>query len=140
MSTYVDHVTFHVPHGTLASGETGYGVDDFWDMLGLAEIEPQETPFAGKVRWFALRSQLREETDLPLVHLIEASPPRPYSDYGAHDQIVLGHICIATQRAHFEFIREEAAIKHWLERDSGSGRIWVRYANIRVEVRPDDGA
>jgi hypothetical protein len=127
--TYIDHVTFHVPRGTFDLGPISSDIGVFWDMLGFIEIEPEEEPFAGTVRWF----QARGEDWQPLVHCIDAVvvPPMPFQD-----QPGLGHLAIAADPQMFSAIKTIATQKGWLDRDSGSGRFWVRYENIRVEVRP----
>lgn len=125
---YIDHVTIHVPQGVLA-GATG--VFSFFEMLNFQEVDPEEAPEGLAVRWF----QPKETPMMPLVHLVEGHVPDDFTKYGLFDQPVLGHFAIATSQEHMDYIEEFSRANGWLERNSGSGRFWLRFANIRVEVR-----
>jgi hypothetical protein len=137
--THLNHVTFHVPLGSL-TGANGENVTDFMDMLGLYEVEPEEAPEGLRVRWFAVRDPMWSESypRPPLVHLVEGY--QFARTHGFYDQPALGHICIATGQLHMNAIRILAKERSWVERDGGSGtdRFWLRLGpSIRVEVRHD---
>lgn len=115
----LDHVTYHVPAGAL----NGDAVKMFMSALDFREIPPDD-PFehGWKVRWFAPTARFgRTSTN---VHLVE-------TDDGEQDILMLGHFCVVlTERRKLALAQSS-----WCERDSGSGRIWLAYANLRVEVR-----
>lgn len=118
----INHVTYHVPAGTLERPD----LDVFMRLTGLREIEPNDSFEHGwKVRWFMTEAARR-----PLIHLVE-------SDDGEQDLLALGHFCVNVgSRAVVRAMARDAKGEGWLERDSGSGRIWLKFANLRVEVRP----
>jgi len=127
---YLDHVTIHVPPGVL-DGATG--LETFFDMLGFTEVEPEEEAEGLRIRWF----KPNDPPQMPLVHLVEGRAPDDFSAYGVWDQPVLGHFAIACSKDHMEYIKDFAAANNWLSRDNAeSKRFWLRFANVRVEVRP----
>lgn len=125
----IDHITYHVEPGTLANPD----LIGFMKLLGFEEIEPND-PFehGWNVRWF--RTDHDTDADrkrTPAIHLVEGEVPSGITPF---DRLVLGHICV---KGHgIVAITTRARAKGWLERDSGSGRIWLAFANLRVEVRP----
>lgn len=129
----IDHVTYHVPHGALDDPELA----EFLGILGLEEVEPKDKFEHGyKVRWF-----LPLENDLggfghPAIHLVDGDPP-PTGTSPMHDQLALGHLCVIVPKRNYEWMKAIALNRQWLERDSGSGRVWLAFANLRVEARPD---
>jgi hypothetical protein len=119
----IDHVTIHVTPGTLDDLD----LTDFFWMLRMAEVAADDEYEHGwKVRWWAPFVDGDELPRKPYIHLVE-------TDDGEEDLPRLGHFCV---RLDPRLIRRTAERRGWLERDSGSGRIWVKFANIRVEVRP----
>lgn len=122
----LDHVTFHVPSGTLGSNKM-LGNDKivrFMAAIGYREVIPNDPLYEHDlmVRWFtpAFVGQ-----DPVKIHLVE-------TDDGEEDLPRLGHICIRVSEARVK----QLSHSKWCCRNSGSGRIWMQYANIRVEVRP----
>lgn len=115
----IDHVTYHVPDGAL----DGDAVKMFMNALDLREI-PADDPFehGWKVRWF--RPAARFGRTSPNVHLVE-------TDDGECDSLMLGHFCVVVS----EQRKTALSRSSWCERDSGSGRIWLAFQNLRVEVR-----
>lgn len=127
--TSINHITVHVPYGTLSSASL---IDEFMALLGFREIEPEEKVEGLNIRWFEPQGQINE---FPILHLVEGRLKDNEVTHGLfHDLPALGHFCITTHQEHFDHIRNS---EKWVERDSGSGRIWLRFANIRVEVRPN---
>jgi hypothetical protein len=118
----IDHVTIHVHEGTLDRED----LTDFMVLIGLSEIPPND-PFehGWKVRWFRqLIGSGYSPPSAPAVHLVE-------TDDGEEDLPNLGHFCVIVPAKRKEWL----AKTEFCERDSGSGRIWLRFENIRVEVR-----
>jgi hypothetical protein len=74
-----------------------------------------------QVRWW------RGPFDNTTIHLVESEEGQPVVALG------LGHFCCFVDRAIFHDLIESV----YLERDSGSGRIWLAGpSGLRVEVRP----
>lgn len=125
----IDHITIHVPEPTLNTAWTA----NFFTLLGFEEIDPNDSFEHGySVRWFRVPRPDRPPFGepgpqrSPDVHLVE-------SDTGEQDLLALGHFCIKAESAsRFNMMRASS----YCVRDSGSGRIWLEHANIRVEVRP----
>jgi hypothetical protein len=111
----IDHVTYEVAEDVLKSEELG----QFFRDLGMLEAVPD--PKIEKhynVRWF---SYLDEGT---IVHVVARAK------YTIRARL-WDHLCIKTSPECFG----ELARSKWLERDSGSGRIWLEGpGGIRVEV------
>lgn len=125
----IDHLTYHVPPGTLNHPELLL----FMKTLGLIEI-PADDPFehGWEVRWFR---HFRNEPPYQVrLHLVQGEHDFPDMSKADRDELILGHFCISGMEV--EQIRAKAREMEWLDRDSGSGRIWLRFANLRVEVRP----
>jgi hypothetical protein len=129
----VDHVTIHVPFGTLTEESSAAWTVNFFTLLGFEEIEPND-PFehGWVVRWFRVPRTPRipfGEPGVqkhPAIHLVESGD-------GEQDLPALGHFCITSiGQRRFGVL----AASSYCVRNSGSGRIWLRHANIRVEVRP----
>jgi hypothetical protein len=128
----IDHITYHVPPGTLADP----ALKDFMSLLGFEEIEPND-PFehGWNVRWW----RVDHDTDAdrrrtPAIHLVEGEVPSRITPY---DRLCLGHFCVKKGSGWAVTDTAVAArAKGWLERDSDSGRIWLAFANLRIEVRP----
>lgn len=126
----MDHVTYHVPPGTLEDPE----LEKFMGMLGFQPVKAEESVPAGwKVRWFnyQIHTLLGVRMGETTLHLVEATVDR-FTRKKEQDQLVLGHFCVRVGQRAYNAIR----LTKYLERDSGSGRIWVEFHNLRVEVRP----
>jgi hypothetical protein len=124
----IDHVTYHVVPGTLERID----LKSFMLALGLEEIEAAESvPEGWRVRWFARPDYL--PGNQTVLHLVETPRSAQIPNAGNGDKLGLGHFCVTgvglDRYNGFKATR-------WLDRDSGSGRIWLRFANLRVEVRP----
>lgn len=118
----IDHLTIHVPPGTLERDDLA----QFFDQLNMDEVPPNDVFEHGwKVRWF--RDCLHRG---PAVHLVEGFLEE--SEGLSQDRLGLGHFCVRVGQARVRRL----ASSHWCVRASGSGRIWLQCANIRVEVRP----
>lgn len=126
----LNHVTIHVPPGTLADPD----LEEFWELLGFREVKPDDIHEHGwNVRWFRIPWRLWGAESSPAIHLVEGIHfPKP-CDPESHDRDVpaLGHICVSSCVGYKTLEQSK-----FLQRSSGSGRIWVGLANIRVEVRP----
>lgn len=124
--TTIDHVTYHVPEGTLADPR----LSDFMCLLGLVEVEPRD-PFEHdwNVRWWRSSSGVFRlgAVSETRVHLVEGVA----EGFGDCDALALGHFCVRVGAARFETLQKCS----YLVRDSGSGRIWLGVSNLRVEVR-----
>lgn len=116
--TVINHVTYHVPAGTLDDPN----LSKLMSSLGLEEVDALD-PFehGWKVRWW--RAWYR--TSKVMLHLVE-------TDDGEQDMLSLGHFCISGNRERYETLKAS----RWCTRNSGSGRIWLEFANLRIEVRP----
>jgi hypothetical protein len=128
----IDHVTIHVPPGTLDN----VNLTDFFWMLGMAEVAADDEYEHGwKVRWWAPFHNGDDLPVKPFIHLVEGwcQPEAAGGVEVGSDAYSLGHFCVKLDPHQ---IRRTADRRGWLQRDSGSGRIWVGFANIRVEVRP----
>lgn len=122
-----DHVTYHVKPETL----DGPGVKVFMSSIGFREIVAAESvPDGWKVRWF--KRAWPSET---VIHLVEGEIEKGTKWYRFtehYDRLALGHFCVKVGHARYTMLRRS---RHCV-RDSGSGRIWLEFANLRVEVRP----
>lgn len=115
----LDHITVHVPEKTL----DGDKIARFMSLIGFREIRPDDLYEHGyKVRWF---TAIFVGESSPNIHFVE-------TEDGEQDMPALGHFCIKASK---QKIRDLASGRFCV-RDSGSGRIWLQMANIRVEVRP----
>jgi hypothetical protein len=129
--TRLNHVTYHVPAGTL---EHPY-LTDLMNMLGLHEIDPKD-PFehGWEVRWWT--DDKWDPSRGMNVHLVEGhnqDKPVLSSDLD-QDLLDLGHFCVKlNDQERYDKLRGSS---RFLQRDSGSGRIWVGFSNLRIEVRP----
>lgn len=134
--TMVDHVTVHVPAGTL----DGDGIERFMHMIDFNEVDANDPLYTHEhvVRWFKAWENPAHPRVQPLIHFVEGTPPPELKKNGVYDQLVLGHICVAMPVRRMMLVSRLAREAGWLARDSGSGRIWLQFANIRVEVRPSD--
>jgi hypothetical protein len=120
----IDHVTIHVLPGTLDSHVWW----SFFRLLGMEEVAPDDPYEHGyRVRWWAEFEDGDEPPRKPFVHLVE-------TDDGERDSLALGHFCVSGINP--SSIRLRAHRLGVLERDSGSGRMWLSFAGVRVEVRP----
>lgn len=120
----LDHVTYHVPPGTLDRRD----LEEFFELLRFEEIEADDIFEHGwKVRWF------RPFSGGTAIHLVEGSHQPENGVLIQHeDRLALGHFCVHVGKRRLEQLKE----LKYCERNSGSGRIWLTYANLRVEVRP----
>lgn len=134
----IDHITYHVPPGTLGDPDVNPELQQFMNSLGLYEIPANDKFEHGwRVRWWKASSppNFFIVRTAPALHLVEGetkNPNDPLGLDGRGDQLVLGHLCISGNLARFEALKTSK----WLTRNSGSGRIWLQFANLRVEVRP----
>lgn len=119
----LDHITYHVPAGTLERRD----LLSFFRTIGMEEVSADDEYEHGwDVRWFAPFIDGDEPAKRPLIHLVESGD-------GEQDALALGHFAV---KGPVRAVAARASKRGWLERDSGSGRIWLAYANLRVEVRP----
>jgi hypothetical protein len=132
----INHVTIHVPAGTLDDPDLAR----FMMALGFHEVQPDD-PFehGWKVRWWrqAQRQGLLGPFPDPkwttTLHLVEGEWAESEEVTRRQDQYALGHFCVAGWG---QISYQALAGSRWCVRDSGSGRVWLQFANIRVEVRP----
>lgn len=117
----IDHVTVHVEPGTHDKAEE---LLDLMGLLGLVAVEPREhgVPDGATVTWWRFPFQ----PSSPYLHLIETID-------GEQDLNRLGHFCIVLNDPRRYKKVEESP---WCVRASGSGRCWVEFGGIRMEVRP----
>lgn len=133
----LDHVTFHVPPGTLARGN-GRDITLFFELIGYQPTGVEESAEGLEIRWFRSQGLFRNN---PFIHVVEGRAPHDFSKYGVYDQPVLGHICARVPDRKWLATAREAQRLGWLERHrEGSHRFWIKFANIRVEVRSDASA
>lgn len=124
----MDHVTYHVPSGTLEDP----ALETFILGLGFEPIPAKEdVPEGWKVRWYERRryALLGVAVLKPDLHLVEAPESNDRRDF---DELGLGHMCISVDELHYRALQSSG----WCVRNSGSGRIWMEFANLRFEVRP----
>lgn len=120
----LDHITYHVESGTLERRD----LLTFFRMLGMEEVPADDRYEHGwYVRWFASVPVPGDLYRLPYIHLIETE------ESDDHDRLALGHFCI---QGDVDYLRNHPRAGDYIKRDSGSGRIWLQFANLRVEVRP----
>lgn len=132
----IDHVTYHVPEPTLEKDPVDHCLA-FFEALGFEEIMPED-PFehGWLVRWFVtyernfFRSPMTHRIG-PAIHLVEASFEEDQYWPRSHDHLVLGHFCVVRPHREYRLLSQTP----WCVRNSGSGRIWMQFANLRVEVR-----
>lgn len=126
----LNHVTIHVPPGTLANPD----LTEFFELLGFAEVPADDIHEHGwNVRWFRAEVFLWGNLYGPVIHLVEGENPEAvdYQWEAQFDVLNLGHICVSSCAGY-----KTLEASKYLIRSSGSGRIWVQFENIRVEVRP----
>lgn len=114
----IDHVTYEVPEDELFDNPD---LVYFFDLLEMDEVPPDEAieGKGWKVRWWKPRNG-----DV-LIHLVAGDKP-------TYDPMGLSHFCSYVNRESFSKLK----VSQFLERDSGSGRIWLDGPiGIRVEVR-----
>ena len=123
----INHVTVHVPPETLNDP----ALLTFMTMLRMEEVKPDD-PFehGWEVRWF--KNKAAEPPAQTYLHLVAGEHMNHHGF--VQDVLCLGHICI--DAVEVDMVRQIARQMGWLERDSGSGRIWLNFYNLRVEVRP----
>jgi hypothetical protein len=115
----IHHITYQLREDEIGSPELA----EFMSLLDLIEIEPQESvPEGWRVRWFADRGY-------PAIHFV--SVPFLSSRWLAPAGWGLGHFCVDLPAEGIERARASG----WCVRDSGSGRIWLQWGPVRVEVR-----
>lgn len=118
----IDHVTYHI--GRLAI--TDRRLTGFMNLLGFEEVEPDD-PFEHgyQVRWFESLTEVATGFYGPKIHFV--------ADGAACDvKLGLGHFCIIVGGERYDRITQSA----FCVRQSGSGRAWMEFDRIRVEVRP----
>lgn len=125
----MDHVTYHVPPGTLDDPD----LETFIIGLGFEPIPAKESvPEGWKVAWYERRryALLGSAVLRPNLHLVE-TPEHAWA-LAEGDQLALGHMCVCVDDRHYRALQSSK----WCVRNSGSGRIWMEFANLRFEVRP----
>lgn len=113
--SHITHFTYQVPFNYINRTE----VDSFFkDALGMLEMKPDRSIEKNyNVRWFQFPS------DAVMLHLVENG--------SGYVRMPFDHFCIRTSPDRYRVL----ASSEWLERDSGSGRIWLKGPlGIRVEV------
>jgi hypothetical protein len=121
----IDHVTYH-----LSSAALGYPqLSEIMGLLGFEEVEPTD-PFEHgyMVRWFRRIDPVGRKGfwELPLIHFV--------ADGNSLDvSLGLGHFCVTGLG---EEGYKRACASDYCARNSGSGRAWLEYDRLRVEVRP----
>lgn len=118
----IDHVTYDVPSLEALKSDRWAR---FFDVIEMHEIEPDaEIEGDYDVRWFA-----PDDDKGAVIHLVVNNELRFPRSLG------MGHFCAIISREGYAAAR---ASEDWVERDSGSGRIWLFGPHcIRVEVRPE---
>lgn len=111
----INHVTYQLtPEGLKSIG-------GLMSVLGFQEVEPDD-PFEHgyDVRWFKRAAP-------PLIHFVSEamSARRPWPNLG------LGHFCVMVSPE----VYKRCAGSAYCSRNSGSGRIWLEWDKVRVEVR-----
>jgi hypothetical protein len=121
----LNHVTYHVPPNTLYGGEA----EAFFTLLGFKEISADDTFEHGwAVRWFK-----DAFSEAPPIHLVEGIWSGAGEGFVSdQDLLALGHFCVLRPQRAYNMLKAS----RFCVRDSGSGRIWLQFANLRVEVRP----
>jgi hypothetical protein len=130
----INHITIHVPDGTLDDPDLAR----FMNALAFNET-PANDPFehGWKVRWWrqsqraGLLGSFPDPRYTTNLHLVEGWAEG--MGRGDKDELSLGHICVSGWGAIWF---QAVANSRWCVRDSGSGRCWLQFANIRIEVRP----
>jgi hypothetical protein len=109
-------------------------------ILGFEEIEPDD-PFehGWNVRWFKMDptpvwrdGEPVPQAGQPKLHLVEGDVPSGITPF---DRLCLGHFCVRVGDD-MDALGRAAEQSGFIERDSGSGRIWLAFGGLRVEVRP----
>lgn len=127
----IDHITIHIPAGTFADPD----LETFISSLGFESIRAAESvPDGWQVRWYMRRRVALLGIDVlkPDLHLVETPVEEGEARGWKQDHYGMGHICVNVGRANYNALRASK----WCVRDSGSGRIWLEFANLRFEVRP----
>lgn len=111
----IDHLTYQIGRTAIESLALG----EFMKLLGFHEAIPGD-PFEHGylVRWFKKAGQ-------PAVHYVSEDIPEPVN-------LGLGHFCVVLEPSDYQ----RAIYSRFIDRNSGSGRAWLRYDDARVEIRP----
>jgi hypothetical protein len=137
----VNHVTFQLKPAAINTNKAPGGkrviegdlLADVMTLIGFEEIEPDD-PFEHGyiVRWFRPRHRLGI-TVCPVIHFVavEGKDARKWPWSKVH--LGLGHFCVVGLG---EDAYRAAIASDYLLRDSGSGRAWLLYDSVRIEIRP----
>lgn len=120
--SHLDHVTVHMESSEALHSST---LTALLAALGFHEVEPDRAiELDWNVRWF-------EPThNATILHLVAADDDPSFPDPVPS----LSHICIAGVGAdRFEMAVHSEWCEHYR---SGSGRCWLSYRGLRIEVRP----
>ena len=129
----IDHITVQIEKRWLHSME----LDAFLTALGFMEIDAFEEIKEGwDVRWFIHHYPSSWQSPMQPI----SSVPKPELHLVADDDWpdkpvpALSHFClVGVGSATFEMARES----EWNEHDrEGSGRTWLNFYGLRIEVRP----
>lgn len=121
----IDHVTFEVWEDSIRSGN----LHRFMHSLGLYELKvTEDVPDGWNVSWYT--DGLGGSNPARILHFVEV-PPGERDQPNESPYLGAGHFCVEVDRDTFQLHRAGP----FTERDSGSGRLWLRAYGLRVEVR-----
>lgn len=119
MTRGLDHITYHVGESALSKGGS---LELFLSGLGFQEVHVDEAVERDwTVRWW----EFPEPDNDKCLHLV-AVPGKLVGSLG------YGHLCIGASERVYEHFEKSG---DWVERDSGSGRLWLNCEGVRVELR-----
>lgn len=116
----VDHVTYQVPVEAMKSL---YDFMNVWLRLEAIEVE-EEVPDGWKVQWW-------QDHDGFQIHIVGV----PGS---AHADVGYGHFCLTVCEPLYKNLQDKGL--QFIERDSGSGRLWLSVSGVRIELRSRERA
>lgn len=128
----IDHVTFEVWDEAIRSGN----LENFLTRLGLKQIDVQEdVPVGWNVAWYTDAFIDRSPKDgstvySRILHFVEV-PPGDRMHPNESPYLGAGHFCVDVPYQMYK----ELEGTDWVERNSGSHRLWLRAYGLRVEVR-----
>lgn len=121
MKVGVNHLTLEVSEGTInLEGDVAHLFGELlqWERIPVEEDVPDDW----RVEWW-------KSPDGFVLHLVEV----PGFPTGAN--LGVGHICICVGNRTWEHFDRS---NDYVERNSGSGRIWLNCRGIRIELRSED--